>query len=259
MRRGSATHVAARALIRPRADMFENVVVGIDDYEAGRDALELANRLVSLRGSLLLVYVEVVMAAPGPDPDPQWQLDDRRRALEQLASVRDDANLDADLLTVQASSVARGLHEAARRHGDLLVIGASRRDEFERTFVGDDTRQVLQDAPRAVAVAPVGYAARARALETIGVAYDGSPHGERALAAASELARELKAELSVLEDGAAHLGSGDAVEALTRYGGSVDLLVLGGHDSRRRDRFSGGSTAQRLADDASSPLLVLAP
>ena len=219
--------------------MFENVVVGIDDYEAGRDPLELANQLVSPRGNLLLVYVEVVMATPGPDSDPRWQLDDRRRALERLASVRDEAKLDAELLTVQASSVARGLHEAVRRHGDLLVIGASQRNEFERTFVGDDTRQVLADAPRPVAVAPVGYAARARMLQRIGVAYDGSPHSGRALAVASELARELKAELSA-------------------YGTSVDLLVLGGHESRRRDRFSGGSTAQRLADDVASPLLVLA-
>lgn len=271
--------------------MFEKVVVGIDDYEAGRDALELANQLVSLRGNLLLVYVEVAMAAPGPDSDPRWRLDDRRRALERLASVRDDAGLDAELLTVQASSVAGGLHEAVRRHGDLLVIGASRRDEFERTFVGDDIRQLLQDTPCAVAVAPMGYAARASTLDTIGVAYDGSPHSGRALAVASELARELEAELSAfeavpapmyvsdpltghlalvhrlaeareqiaaLEGVTPHVGSGDAVEALTRYGASVDLLILGGHEHRRRNRLSAGSTAQRLADDVSSPLLVLA-
>jgi hypothetical protein len=100
--------------------MFDKVVVGIDDYQAGRDALELANQLVSPRGNLLLVYVEVLMRAPGPDSNPQWQLDDRRRALERLASVRDDAALDGELLTVQASSVARGLHEAVGRHGDLL-------------------------------------------------------------------------------------------------------------------------------------------
>ena len=63
--------------------------------------------------------------------------------------------------------MARGLHEAVRRHGDLLVIGASRRDEYERTFV--DTRQVLQDAPSAVAVAPTGYATRLPSLDTIGM------------------------------------------------------------------------------------------
>ena len=58
--------------------MFDNVVVGVDDYEAGRDALELAKQLVSPDGDMLLVFVEVVMRAPGPDTDPQWQLDDRR-------------------------------------------------------------------------------------------------------------------------------------------------------------------------------------
>jgi nucleotide-binding universal stress UspA family protein len=179
--------------------MFEKVVVGIDDYEAGRDALELANQLVSPHGNLLLVYVEVVMAAPGPGSNPRWQLDDRRRGLERLASVRDDAGLDAELLTVQASSVAGGLHEAVRQRGDLLVIGASKRDEFERAFVGDDIRQVLRDAPCAVAVAPMGYAARASTLDKIGVAYDGSPHSGRALAVASELAREVEAEFSAFE------------------------------------------------------------
>ena len=271
--------------------MFDNVVVGIDNYDAGRDALELAKQLVAPDGDMLLVFVEVVMRAPGPDTDPQWQLDERRRALERLASVRDDANADAQLLTVQAGSVARGLHEAVRRHGDLLVIGASRRDEFERTFVGDDTRQVLQDAPSAVAVAPTGYATRLPSLDTIGVGYDGSPASEQALTVASTLARERGAELSAFEavaepmyasdpvsgqwaldarvqkaenqlaelgDVNSRVAAGDAAQALARYAESVDLLVVGPHDYRVRDRFSGGSTAQRLADNLACPLLVLA-
>jgi nucleotide-binding universal stress UspA family protein len=272
--------------------MFDNVVVGADDYEAGRDALELAKQLVSLDGELLLVYVEVVMRPPGPDTDPEWQRDDRRHALERLASVRDAAHADAQLLTVQAGSVAGGLHEAVRQHGDLLVIGASRRDEFERTFVGDDTRQVLQDAPSAVAVAPCGYATRVPSLETIGVGYDGSPASEQALTVASELARVRGAELSAFEavaepmyasdpvsgqwalearlekaekqlaelgDVKSRVGAGDAAQALARYAESLDLLVVGAHESRLRDRFSGGSTSQRLADSLACPLLVLAP
>ena len=273
--------------------MFDNLVVGIDNYEAGRDALELAKQLVPPDGDMLLVFVQVVMRAPGPDTDPQWQLDERRRALERLASVRDDANADARLLTVQAGSVARGLHEAVRRHGDLLVIGASRRDEFERTFVGDDTRQVLQDAPSAVAVAPTGYATRLPSLDTIGVGYDGSPASEQALTVARTLARERGAELSAfeavgepmyasdpvsgqwalearLEKAQKQLaelrgvkphvaGSGDPAQALARYAASIDLLVVGSHEYRLRDRFSGGSTSQRLADSAACPLLVLGP
>jgi nucleotide-binding universal stress UspA family protein len=271
--------------------MFDNVVVGVDDYEAGRDAIELAKQLVSLNGNLLLVYVEVVMHAPGPDTDPTWQLDDRRHALERLASVRDSAHANAQLLTVQAGSVARGLHEAVRHHGDLLVIGASRRDEFERTFVGDDTRQVLEDTPAAVAVAPRGYAARVPSLDTIGIGYNGSYASEHALIVASELARERGAELSAFEvvaepmyasdpvsgqwaldarvekaekqlaelgDVKSRVAAGDAAQALGRYAESVDLLVVGSHDYRRRDRFTGGSTAQRLADSLACPLLVLA-
>ena len=272
--------------------MFDNVVVGIDNYEAGRDALELAKQLVAPDGDMLLVFVQVVMPAPGPDTDPQWQLDERRRALERLASVRDDANADAQLLTVQAGSVARGLHEAVRRHGDLLVIGASRRDEFERTSVADDTRQVLQDAPSVVAVAPTGYATRLPSLDTIGVGYDGSPASEQALTVASTLARERGAELSAFEAVAEpmyashpvsgqwalearlekaqkqlaelrgvkpHVASGDAAQALARYAASIDLLVVGSHEYRLSDRFSGGSTSQRLADSAACPLLVLGP
>jgi nucleotide-binding universal stress UspA family protein len=189
---------------------------------------------------MLLVFVEVVRRAPGPDTDPRWQLDERRRALQRLASVRADANADAQLLTVQAGSVARGLHEAVRRHGDLLVIGASRRADFERTFVGDYTRQALQEAPSAVAVAPTGYATRLPSLDTIGVGYDGSPASEQALTVASTLARERGAELS-------------AFEAV------ADPMYVGSHEYRLRDRFSGGSTSQRLADSAACPLLVLGP
>jgi nucleotide-binding universal stress UspA family protein len=271
--------------------MFDNVVVGVDDPYAGRDTLELAKRLVSSDGSMLLVFVEVVMPPPFTDTGPERQAADRRRALERLASLRDHAHVDAELLAVQAGSVASGLHEAVSRHGDLLVIGASRHDELERVFVGDDTRQVLEKSPSAVAVAPRGYAARPPALNTIGVAYNGSPASEEALAVASELAREHDAELSAFEavpepiyvhdprsgqweleerlakaykrldelgDVKPRVASGDAAQALARYAASVDLLVLGSHEHRPIDRFTGGSTSQRLADSAPCPLLVLA-
>lgn len=270
--------------------MFDNVVVGVDDYDAGRDALELAKRLVFFDGNLLLVFVEVVKPAPFPDADPELQAADRRRALERLASLRDDAQVDAQLLTVQAGSVASGLHEAVSRHGDLLVIGASRRDDLRRVFVGDDTRPVLESSPSAVAVAPRGYAAGDPALNTIGVAYNGSPASEEALAVASELARDHNAELSAFEavpepiyvhdplsgrwerderlgkayrrldelgDVKPRVASGEAAQALARYATTVDLLVLGPHEYRPIDRFTGGSTSQRLADSAPCPLLVL--
>ena len=59
--------------------MFDNVVVGVHDYEAGRDAVALATDLVSPDGKLLLVYVEVMALAPDPDAYLEWQFAERRR------------------------------------------------------------------------------------------------------------------------------------------------------------------------------------
>ena len=191
-----------------------------------------------------------------------------------------DAHVEAAFLTVQAGSVAAGLHEAARRHGDLLVIGASRRDEFERVYIGTDTRAVLKDSPCDVAVAPVGYATAPRAGNKIGVAYDGTPRSEQALAVARTLARKRDGEVSALEvvrdpvfpeDGAReareriaalgdvepHSAFGDPTEELARYSASVDLMVVGSHKHRPSDLLPGGTTSQELADGVHCPLLVL--
>jgi nucleotide-binding universal stress UspA family protein len=270
--------------------MFDTVVVGVDEYQAGADGLALAKQLLSTDGKLMLVHVQVLMIEPAADSDPAWQIRDRRRAMERLESLGDEAHADAELLVVQAGSVAAGLHEAVRRHGDLLAIGASRRDEYEREFIGDDTRAVLEDSPSPVAVAPAGYAMRPPGLKTIGVAYDGSPGSEQALAVARGLARERHARLSAfeavpepiyvhdphnlegeIEEGVArarerlaglgdvepHAASGEPAEELARYAASVDLLVLGSHEHGPDDRLRGGSIAQRLADRAPCPLLAL--
>ena len=69
-----------------------------------------------------------------------------------------------------------------------------------------------------------------------------------------EAARRRVAALGHLE---AEAGFGDPAHELARYGQSVDLLVIGGHDYRPIDHLLEQSTAQRLADEVSTPLLVL--
>jgi nucleotide-binding universal stress UspA family protein len=272
--------------------MFDNVIIGVDDPEGGRDALALARQLASPDGDLTLAYVQVVMPRPDEDSGAASLAADRRPALQRLVSLRDTSHLDARVLAIQARSVAAGLHElASRRDADLLVIGASRRDPYERMLVRDDTRAVLENPPCPVAVAPLGYARRASGLDRIGAGYDGSPESERALGVARELARELGGRVSAfravpepvrvrdawdpqpeIDEGVAQarrrlaeLGdlepyaasADDAAEALARYGTSVDLLVVGSHEYRPIDHLLSGSTAQRLADDAPCPLIVL--
>jgi nucleotide-binding universal stress UspA family protein len=173
----------------------------------------------------------------------------------------------------------------------VIVIGASRRNEVARTLLGDDVREVLEDPPCAVAVAPAGYWDCSGAMSKIGVAYDRSPEGEQALAVARNLAAEHHAILSAFQalppriyvgddrradeeaqdeieearqqiarlgDVEAHADNADdAVHGLRQYGASVDLLVVGSHRYRPPDRRVKRSTSQRLAARPMSPLLVL--
>ena len=271
--------------------MFDNEILGVNGLEGGRDALWLAQQLAFPDARLTLAHVQVVGPKPDPTSGAVSLAGEALRAMERLALLRAEAHVDARLLCAEAGSVAAGLHELVARHGgDVLVIGASRRDDYERTFVGDDERAVLENAPCPVAIAPRGHARRAPAFRKIGAAYDGSPESEQALALARMLARERGAELAAFQavrepvthslvdpqpeidravaearkriaelgDVEAHAAaSDDDAETLARYGASVDLLVLGSHRYRPIDHLLSGSTAQRLADVAPCPLLVL--
>ena len=274
--------------------MFDNVIIGADDAEAGRDALALAEQLAARHGQVTLAYVQV--GAPPPDPDSAALslAADRQPVVEALRSLRDESHLDARVVVVETVSVAAGLHALAARHdADLLVIGASRRDLAERTLVRDDTRAVLKSPPCPVAVAPLGYGWRSPALDRIGAAYDGSPESERAVALARKLAAQYGGQASAFEavreplyvrdawdpqpeidervaqarrriaslggvEAVAASADDDPVEALAHYAESLDLLVLGSHACRPTDSLLAGSTAQRLVGQAPCPLLVLA-
>jgi nucleotide-binding universal stress UspA family protein len=274
-----------------KCEMFENLVVGVDGHQAGRDALALAAQLASPRAQIALVYVQVVMPSPDPDSGARSLAADRAPVLASLEALRAQSRVAARVLWIQAHSVATGLREiAAERGADLLVIGASRTDAVERAFVGDDTRAVLGHAPCPVAVAPRGQAERTPALARIAAAYDGSAASERAVAVARALARAHDAALTAFEavpeplylhdpgnpepeidqlvasarervsalgDIEPHAAAGEAVEQLARFAASADLLVLGAHTRRPLDHLTDGSTAQRLAETPPCALLVL--
>ncbi|MGA9856844.1 MAG: universal stress protein [Solirubrobacteraceae bacterium] len=265
--------------------MFSNVLVGVKQFEAGRDALSLARVLASGKGNLTLAQVQV---EPAPRSGAAGAAGRRRDALECLAALRDESQLDAEVVCCVARSVRRGLHDLARARGaDLLVIVASREDEIYRDLVGDDARELLDNAPCDVAVAPVGYSARRALSRAIGVAYDRSPSSDRVLRLARTIAADRNGTLSAFHvvtglpaplpghfgesiddavtqarDGLEELGVeahaeyGDPVEQLRDFGRSVDLLVLGSR-SHGPAGLSGGGIAQQLADTPPCPLLVV--
>jgi nucleotide-binding universal stress UspA family protein len=210
-----------------------------------------------------------------------------------LEVARRDANVDAQLRFIGDPSVGKGLHVLAEDVGaDLLVVGSSRRGLMSRVMMGDDTRDALNGAPSAVAVAPAGYVNESPSMREIGVGYNGSPESVHALGVARELARQHGAKLSAFEavsvptfivegqhagddtrikdlvtvarerlaglgDVEPHAAYGHPAEELALYSASLDLLIVGSRDYGPLGRLVHGSTSQDLARTARCPLLVL--
>jgi nucleotide-binding universal stress UspA family protein len=295
--------------------IFRNVIVGADGRAGGRDAIALARMLVASAGRLTLAHIHSGEALPasvaaaaradaagnavgegasdsaaGPAPAPGGN-EESQRLLER---ERAKAEVEAQLMSVGASSIGRGLHQLAEdEHADLIVVGSSHRGFLGRVLIGDDTRASLNGAPCAIAVAPLGYTQTLADMTTIGVGYDGSAESEAALALARRLASEHGATLraikvvQILSSAYAGFGGtawGDALETvlaeakeqmaalegvqgeatvgvageeLAAFGEGVDLLVVGSRGYGPVRALMLGSTSHYLSAHARCPLLVL--
>ncbi len=126
--------------------------------------------------------------------------EERQASHDLLQQERAEAHLNAQIIGIEADSPGAGLHQQAEdQNADLLVVGSCSHGAFGRAMLGDDTRAALNNAPCAVAVAPVGYADQRTPITKIGVAYDGSPESAAALAQTRELAAATGATIHALE------------------------------------------------------------
>jgi nucleotide-binding universal stress UspA family protein len=274
--------------------MFENVLVGVDGSSNGRDAITLASRLADPNGKLTLANVRAGESYPLHAITPGLLEEESDASLRLLERERAETGAEAELLSVVAASPGAGLHRQAEEQGaDLLVVGSCGRGAFGRAMLGDDTRAALNGAPCAVAIAARGYAGHPTAIAKVGVAYNGSPESERALAKARELAAPTRAEIKVLEvvaipsyaftglmaptigdsidlmitEANARLSKlpgvvgravyGLAGEELAAFGEDVDLLVVGSRSYGPVKRLVLGSTSDYLERHARCSLLVL--
>jgi nucleotide-binding universal stress UspA family protein len=275
---------------------FHRVIVGIDGRAGGRDAIALARILSGRQTRLTLAHVHPgAPAQPGAasgDASSHSAADKEAEAL--LERQRAEAELEAELAPVGASSIGRGLDQLAEREdADLIVVGSSHRGFLGRVFIGDDTRDALNGAPCAIAVAPVAYAQGMASMSAIGVGDDDSPEGEAALQISRRLAREHGGGVralrivQIITSGYAGFGGvawgealekvlaetkesmgaiegveGDAVlgipgEELAAFGEHVDLLVVGSRAYGPVRRLMLGSTSHYLVGHARCPLLVI--
>lgn len=274
--------------------MYNDILVGVDGQQGGRDAIALARELVSAHGRITLANVCPGYSIAGRGSNPEFEASVRDRARELMHQIRREAKVDADIATTASPSIGEGLHGLAEaRHADLLVVGSTtRRGLLGRVLVGDDTWASLDGAPCAVAVVPAGYADEPHAIREVGVAYNGAPESEHALTVGRGLAAEHHAKLSVMQavtvptyayaaapaaamapldetldeirselariEGAeAHAVYGVPSEELALYSASVSVLVVGARGYGPVGRLVHGSVTRQLVRTARCPLLVL--
>lgn len=177
--------------------MLRHILVGCDGTAAGRDAATLGAQLASVaRAGLTLVGVYPPSVSPVARLSERYAL--RAQAEARLGQERDAIAPRARVEAVCDTSVTRALRRyAEQRPADLVVVGSHRAADTGHTMISRRARQLLYDAPFAVAVAAHGLHERANAIGAIGVGYDGRPEAELALDLASDLAFRSDAQLHV--------------------------------------------------------------
>ncbi|HTW20296.1 MAG TPA: universal stress protein, partial [Mycobacteriales bacterium] len=223
--------------------MFEvkHIVVGSDGSPEGSDALVLGAALASVSGATLdLVGVFSLPLLLIPNVSEGRAL---RRATERaLGEQRRQFAPTALVRTVADRSYARALGRFAQRaRADIVVIGSSRHAPAGRCEIGRHSRQLLSEAPFALAIAKRGLHRTGAELQSIGVGYEGGPESATAAAFASALSRAASAQLRVLTV------AEDSVPAFT----AAEWMAVGSDwDSLRSSRLQKArEEAEELAAD----------
>lgn len=177
--------------------MAGRLIIGYDETSQGDDALVLG-RLLSQALALDPVVVTVlplVQLTVKVDGEARDEVAARiRPAIEERFD-----GIPYELELVEAASPARGLYESAAEHdARIIVVGSTHRGRVGRVLTGSVGDNLLNGAPCAIAIAPLGYAAAGEhRLLRIGVGFDGSEEAQAALRSAVELAERFHATLTV--------------------------------------------------------------
>jgi nucleotide-binding universal stress UspA family protein len=253
--------------------VFDDVLIGVDGREGGRDAIALAVRLAAPGAKLVLANVYGSGLMPGRGA-ALLLASEREQAQGLLERTREESSLDAELFACAERSVGLGLRQLATSHrNDLLVVGRGHHGLFGRAFHSDDTSAALNGTPCPIAVAPPGFAEQPPELARIGVGYDGSPESQEAMEVALALASrgEDTTVRALTVDGedlsppeldpgaiACEAARGQPNEVLQHFSHELDLLIVGARSNGPAGRLFHGSTAKHLARNAGCALLILA-
>jgi nucleotide-binding universal stress UspA family protein len=178
---------------------LRTIVVGFDDSDQGRDALQLGEAMRTFTGArLAVVSVDEI--------EPLWgdvlHWGQARREYYETIFTRARAEVgheDFDRVSSAGSVPAALTHIAEVEGADLIVVGSSHRGEIGRVLLGSVGARITKGAPCAVAIAPRGYGDRGHPpIGLIGVGYDGRDEARAALLFAASLARQCGARIRLL-------------------------------------------------------------
>lgn len=185
---------------------MRKILIGYDGSTRGDDALALGRVLAEAVSEPQVAVATVFKALPPVDPAGTPGLQEQRQRGDAEETLGRARTRWPDLSTacfrvVPAASPSAGLQPlAAGGDFDVIVVGSSHRHGLGRIFPGSATEQTLAGSPRAVAIAPPGYAELpAPSLRRIGVGYDGTPEALRALEKAADLAVATDATLVAID------------------------------------------------------------
>jgi len=178
------------------------IVVGFDDSDEGRDALELARVLCEVRGARCIVATVIEW---GPVSVRRSISDSEESEAEPLFKQARKAlsGLEVETRIVGTRSPGRILAEFAEREGaSTLVVGAPHhRSSAGRAVLGSVAEHLLHHSPCEVAIAPRGYGDTSLThfgFDQVSVGFDGTEESKHALRHAEDLAEAAGATIQIL-------------------------------------------------------------
>lgn len=201
---------------------LDQIAVGYDASERGRDALALGELLArTVGGELVAVRVDDEAAH---DPEAETRLEAELAGALAGSGVRCRARL------VGGRSAAKALAELVEADPAIgaLAVGSTHRAGFGRVLPGSTAERLLRGARCSIAVAPHGYARAsegplAERLRVVAVGYDASPEAEAALALAAAVTAAAEATIRVIAIGAPAAGVPDVATSPPAGTPGIDL------------------------------------
>ena len=253
------------------SEIFERVLCGVDNSEAGELAARLAARVTLPEGSLAIVSVEdtaVGVYAGSRTAVVRSEISGAaHEALERGSAVAGAQRAVASRL-VRGATVETLLAEIEREQATLVVVGTHDLGRLAAIALGSVATALLHKAPCSVLLARAP-----RDLErwprSVVVGIDGSPESAAAVEAARGLAARFGAALRVVVATGDHVDleaarvsapeleelPGKVVDELAVLSEFNDLVVVGSRGLKGIRAL--GSVSERVAHRASSPVLVV--